>query len=65
MQLIKCIEQIKKLIKNHEPYVKGLIKEFIRDNVEGLDGNRKVTSQLTELPEVAIWEYLTDINRLK
>lgn len=56
---------MKAVVRNYDPYFKGLIKEFIREHVQGIDGNRKITTLLTELPDVAINEYLTDYNRLK
>lgn len=59
-KMLASFNQIVPLVKNHEPYFKGLIREFIKENFTNLDTNRKLGQALIDLPQVAINDYLTD-----
>ncbi len=58
--MLQAFNSITKVVKNHEPHFKGLVKEFVKENFPSIESNRKLGQQLIDLPQVAINEYLTD-----
>jgi len=59
-KMLSSFNQIVPLVKNHEPYFKGLIREFVKEHFTNLESNRKLGQALIDLPQVAIDDYLTD-----
>ncbi len=63
-ELARILSNLTQLIRNHDQYVRGIIKEFIKDHT-GQNDRRISLNSLVELPQVAIEDYLCDYERLR